>query len=566
MENSFNNLGISEPILKALDEMGFEKPTEVQSIAIPHVLDKKDLIVMAKTGSGKTAVFGVSMLQLTDPAATGPQGLILTPVRELAVQVDSDIKKMAAHLSHKTTAVYGQHSMNVELQELKKGVTIVTGTPGRVIDHIRNGNLATKNIRFLVLDEADRMLDMGFIDQVRKIIRTLPKDRVTLLFSATMPDEIKRICTEYMKDPDVIEIESQTKTVDAIEQAYYRVAHNEKRTQLNRLLLVEQPESCMIFCNTRMAVDQVQSYLTRKGYASEALHGEIPQGKRSSTIQKFKQGDFKILVATDVAARGIHIDNLGLVINYDVPLDKDSYVHRIGRTGRAGNGGRAISLVTGDDIYSLYEIEEHIGALIPEADLPSEELFDKRFAEAGTWLEANALKAKPSHSHRDGLEGDSRRGRHKGAPRKTEKSASSRSGKQQPNNLVKLSNETEKDQKKGKHNRTDKPYKKQYSHKERIDNNHKSERPVTKVTSNTGSKQNTVRKDNAVQSQNTVVSGSQGKAVHYSRTTRTGRPSQAQNPVENKVVRHSASPVADKTTTAKKKSLLQRFVQKLFGK
>ncbi len=400
MENNFSNLGISPPILKALEEMGFVEPTEVQRRAIPHILQKEDLIVMSKTGSGKTAVFGVSMLEMTDPSAEGPQGLILTPVRELAVQVNNDIRKMAAHLTHKTTAVYGQHNIATEVQALKKGVTIVTGTPGRVYDHIQQGNLVTKNIRFLVLDEADRMLDMGFLDQVKRIIRSIPKNRITLLFSATMPPEIHRICSEYMKSPVTIEIESSTKTVDSIQQEYYRVMHNEKRTQLNRLLLVEQPESCMIFCNTRIAVDQVQNFLEKQGYASEALHGDIPQGKRTKTISEFKNGDFHILVATDVAARGIHIDNLALVINYDVPVEKDSYVHRIGRTGRAGNGGRAVSLVTSDDIITLYEIEEHIGAMIPEAELPSEELLNQRKSEAADWLEANKLKHKPTRPSR----------------------------------------------------------------------------------------------------------------------------------------------------------------------
>ena len=214
----------------------------------------------------------------------------------------------------------------------------MTGTPGRVYDHIQHGNLATKNIRFLVLDEADRMLDMGFIDQVVRIIRTLPKDRVTLLFSATIPSEVRRICREYMRNPETIEIESQTKTVDTIDQVYYRVERNEKRTQLNRLLLFEQPESCIIFCNTRIAVDQVQRFLTNKGYACQVLHGDIPQAKRTNTMQQFKRGDFRLLAATDVAARGIHIDDLSLVINYDVPIEKDSYVHSIERTGMSGQG------------------------------------------------------------------------------------------------------------------------------------------------------------------------------------------------------------------------------------
>jgi len=394
MKNSFNDLGITPPILKAIEEMGFETPTEVQSQAIPHILNKEDLIVMSKTGSGKTAVFGVSMLQMTDPGAVEPQGLILTPTRELAVQIDSDIKQMSKYLKHKTTAVYGQHNMNVEIQALNKGVSIVTGTPGRVYDHIRHGNLNTKKVRFLVLDEADRMLDMGFLDQVVRIIKTIPKDRVTLLFSATMPSEMRKICREYMKHPVTIEIESQTKTVDTTQQVYYRVERNEKNVQLNHLLLVEQPESCIIFCNTRIAVDKVHSFLSRKGYASEALHGDIAQSRRLKTIQQFKQGEFHLLVATDVAARGIHIDSLSLVINYDVPTDKDSYVHRIGRTGRAGNVGRAITLVTGEDIMSLYEIEEHIGAMIAEEELPTEAVFNEHRAEAEKWLQVNSLKIK----------------------------------------------------------------------------------------------------------------------------------------------------------------------------
>lgn len=393
MNGSFKDLGISQPILQAIEEMEFKTPTDVQKIAIPHILNKEDLIIMSKTGSGKTAVFGVSILQLTDPKAIGPQCLVLTPTRELAVQVDSDLKQMSKYVEHRTTAVYGQHSMNVEIQALKKGATIVTGTPGRVFDHISQGNLNTKNIRFLVLDEADRMLDMGFFDQVLKIIKTLPRDRVTLLFSATIPSEIKKICREYMKTPLTIEIESQTKTVDTIRQVHYRVDRKEKQLQLNHLLLIEQPESCIIFCNTKYDVDHVHSFLSRKGYSSEALHGDIPQGKRLKTMDQFKQGHFHLLVATDVAARGIHVDDLSLVINYDVPLDKDSYVHRIGRTGRAGNGGHAITLVTTDDIMSLYDIEEHIGAVIDEADLPTEADYNLVKEDAEKWILAQEARA-----------------------------------------------------------------------------------------------------------------------------------------------------------------------------
>ena len=437
MITNFKELGIIPPILEALDEMGFEAPTEVQSRAIPHILNKEDLIVMSKTGSGKTAVFGVSMLQMTDPEAPGPQGLVLTPARELAVQVDSDLKKMSGHLKHKTAAVYGQHNINTEIEALKKGISIVTGTPGRVFDHIQHRNLVTKNIRFLVLDEADRMLDMGFLDQVVRIIRTLPKDRITLLFSATMPSEIRRICAEYMKQPVMVEIESKTKTVESIHQEYYRIDDRAKNTHLNNILMLERPESCMIFCNTKIAVDRVQNFLEKKGYASHALHGDIPQSKRLNTINKFKNGDYHLLVATDVAARGIHIEDLSLVINYDVPNDKDNYVHRIGRTGRAGNDGRAITLVTSDDIMSLYEIEEHIGALIPESELPSEADLKEHTAEIDEWIKANASKEKPSaanprhHKKEDQTVGNRRKtGQSKGS-----KAKAASTGKSSPGNL-----------------------------------------------------------------------------------------------------------------------------------
>lgn len=394
MDNLFSELGISPPILEALEDMGFESPTEVQTQAIPHVLQGQDVIVISKTGSGKTAVYGVPLLQMTDPGIVEPQGLILTPTRELAVQVDSDLKRMAKHLPHRTTAVYGQHSMNVELQALHKGVSIVTGTPGRVYDHISHGNLKMRNIRFLVLDEADRMLDIGFFDQVRQIIKTVPRNRVTLLFSATMPPEVRKLCRENMKSPVTIEIESSTKTVDTTEQEYYRVQDNQKNTSLDRLLLLERPDSCLIFCNQRNTVDMLQRYLDRKGYASQALHGDIPQVKRLKTIGQFKEGAFNILVATDVAARGIHIDELSLVINYDFPLEKDAYIHRIGRTGRAGSGGKAVTLVTSEQIMSLYEMEEHIGAMIPEAEFPTGQISDYDKAAIEKWLQMNAEKRK----------------------------------------------------------------------------------------------------------------------------------------------------------------------------
>lgn len=379
MTRKFTELPLSKDVLKALDKMAFVKMTKVQDRVIEHILEGKDVIVKAKTGSGKTAAFGVPLVERMTAKNSAPKALILTPTRELAIQVNQDVANIAKYKNVKTTAVYGQHNMNVEIEALTKGVSIVTGTPGRVYDHLQRQTLYTKDIEYLVLDEADRMLDMGFIDQVMQIVAYLPKKRITMLFSATMPFEVQTIAWQYMKQPMTVEIESETKTVDIISQSYYRVEPFEKRKQLHRLLTYKKPNSCMIFCNTRRAVDRVASFLNAKGYRAEALHGALTQTRRLKTINKFKNSKFTMLVATDVAARGIHVEDLELVINYDLPEEKDAYIHRIGRTGRAGNKGSAFSLITSNDIMMLYEIEEHIGVLIEEKTLPkSSEIYKKR--------------------------------------------------------------------------------------------------------------------------------------------------------------------------------------------
>jgi superfamily II DNA/RNA helicase len=370
MENQFKALGVSDQIIEGITNMGFEEPTIVQKESIPFILNKKDLIVRSKTGSGKTGAFGMPIIQNMNIDLKETQALILSPTRELAVQVDKEISLIGKSTKVISTAIYGQHNMQTEIEQLKKGAHIVTGTPGRVFDHMERGTLKTKHIDFLVLDEGDRMLDMGFYDQIVKIIKHLPTNRTTLLFSATMPVEIQKICRKYMDNPITIELESETKTVDSIEQIYYRVEKNEKRNQLSRILRTEKPTGVIVFCNMRREVDRVQQYLAKGGFNVESLHGAISQSKRLKTIQKLKKGKIQVLVATDVAARGIHVDELSHVINYDIPVEKDSYVHRIGRTGRAGNSGKAISLVTADDLMSLYEIEEHVGKLIEERELP----------------------------------------------------------------------------------------------------------------------------------------------------------------------------------------------------
>lgn len=397
MDKTFEKLGLSEDVIKAIKDMGFTEPTMVQEESIPLGLDSKDLIVMSKTGSGKTAAFGLPIIEGVKNCEKGPNALILTPTRELAVQVDKEISDMAKYTTASTTAVYGQHNMAAEIQQLKNGVNIVTGTPGRVTDHIQRKTLKTKDIKYLILDEADRMLDMGFIDQVIKIIKTLPRDRVTMLFSATMPPEIKNICRAYMKEPVTLELGTDTKTVDSIKQSYYRVEKNEKRAVLEKLIQMKQPDSCMVFCNMRHDVDKVETFLSRKGYYVEALHGAKNQSKRTKTIESFKKGKIQILVATDVAARGIHVDDLSVVINYDVPDKKDSYIHRIGRTGRAGQGGIAMTLVTGDDIMSFYDIEEHVGALIEQAELPTAEFIETCIAESTSRWAGLKRDVKPIH-------------------------------------------------------------------------------------------------------------------------------------------------------------------------
>jgi len=402
MENQFKLLNISEPIIKGIDEMGFKEPTIVQEKAIPVIMDRKDVIVRSKTGSGKTGAFGIPILQLIKEDEIA---LILTPTRELAIQIDQDIRAMKKYLDMSMTVVYGQHNMNKEIEALKDARLIV-GTPGRVWDHVQQGNIHLNKLKYIVLDEADRMLDMGFFDQVIRIVKKTPKERMTLLFSATMPPEISNMAKHYMKTPTIIEIESDTKTVDTIKQIHYRVKRDEKNTVLDRLLRIEQPDSCMVFCNTRNAVDRVDTFLHRRGYHSDALHGANSQSARTRTLQHFKKGDNQILVATDVAARGLHVEDLSLVINYDVPLEKDSYIHRIGRTGRAGNGGRAITFVTSDDLMTFYEIEEHVGVLIDEEAQPTEEMAKEAYlASDSKWK--NKPKPKPKqkkveHGSKDG--------------------------------------------------------------------------------------------------------------------------------------------------------------------
>lgn len=371
MLTAFKTFELKNEIVQSLNKMGYEHATAVQSQVIPLALKKgKDIIVKSKTGSGKTAAFAIPILQHTEKRKF-PQALVLTPTRELAIQVKQEFKDIAKGSGQICEAVYGQHDIQKEVKYLKEGVDIIVGTPGRVIDHLKQNHLDLSEIKYLVLDEADKMLEMGFIDQVKKIIAQAPVNRTTMLFSATMPEKIQIVADTYMKNPQLISLASETLTVENVSQSYYRVRPDEKRFWLRQILKEKTPSSCIIFCNTRLAVDRVCSDLNQKGFKAEAIHGAMTQNKRIHAINHFKKSKFDLLVATDVAARGIHVDNLQLVINYDFPNDTDSYVHRIGRTGRAGQEGEAISFITSNEVRNLYDVEEYIGEMIEEKELPS---------------------------------------------------------------------------------------------------------------------------------------------------------------------------------------------------
>lgn len=356
-ETNFSDYGFEETILEALDKLSYHSPTKVQQQIIPLVLEGKDVIVKAKTGSGKTAAFAIPICDRIELENRSAQVLVLTPTRELAVQVKEDIAFIGRFKKIRCAAVYGRQPITVQQRELKQRVHVIVATPGRMIDHIRRGNVDLKEIKYLVLDEADEMLNMGFIEQVETIISSLPKERMTLLFSATMPSKIERICQQHMVNPIRIEVESKDTLEEYVEQVYYETSVARKSTLLNDIICVTRPERCIIFCNTREVVEEIVRVLHGKSYSAIGLHGGMEQDVRLSTIQRFKRGHYRYLVATDVAARGIHIDDISHVINYDMPFEKENYVHRIGRTGRAGNGGMAISLVTGRDTIMFKEIE-----------------------------------------------------------------------------------------------------------------------------------------------------------------------------------------------------------------
>ena len=371
--NGFKKLNLSDKVLRAVSEIGFKEPSAIQETAIPLVMQGKDIIGQAKTGTGKTAAFGIPAVEAADPSDNSVQVLVLCPTRELAVQVTGELKKFAKYKKGiNTLAIYGGQSISTQLKALGKGVQIVAGTPGRVMDHMRRGSLKLSNLQMIILDEADEMLDMGFREDIETILAETGSERQTVFFSATMPREIMQMSKKYQKkDRQVVKVEGKNLTADAIEQVYMRVRQKERAEMLSRLLDIHSPRLSLVFCNTKRGADELSDKLSEKGYFVGALHGDMSQQRRDSVMNKFRNGIIRVLVATDVAARGLDVDNVDAVFNFEVPQDIEYYVHRIGRTGRAGNKGKSFTFAWGGEAGRLKRIEKYTKAPINKINAPS---------------------------------------------------------------------------------------------------------------------------------------------------------------------------------------------------
>ena len=361
-------------VIQAIDDMGFDVPTPIQRMSIPVILQGKDVMGQAQTGTGKTAAFGIPMVDRIDCSDPRTQALVLLPTRELAMQVARELSKMAQRLNNvRVLTVYGGQPIEIQLRQLKLGAQIVVGTPGRVIDHLQRGTLTLDNVRYLVLDEADEMLDMGFRDDIQTILEKVPAERQTLLFSATMPRIIMALAQRYLNKPVFIKAPASELTVNTVEQVYVEVMPGQKAVALSRLLDMYAPELTLVFVNTKAGVEDVVTYLQKQGFSAGALHGDMKQIERDNIMARFRAGILKVLVATDVAARGLDVQGIEAVFNYDIPQDVDQYVHRIGRTGRAGHTGKAFTFVVGRELAWLWEIRRATKAkiLLEKAPLKS---------------------------------------------------------------------------------------------------------------------------------------------------------------------------------------------------
>lgn len=397
-ETSFADLGLSAPILSALAGLGYEKPSPIQLECIPHLLNGRDVLGMAQTGSGKTAAFGLPLLHNIKAELKAPQVLVLAPTRELAIQVAEALSSFSKDMNGvNVVALYGGQRYDVQLRALRQGPQIVVGTPGRLLDHLKRGTLNLSNLSGLVLDEADEMLRMGFIEDVETIMAQIPAEHQTALFSATMPEAIRRITRRFMKDPQEVRIQSSVTTRPDISQSFWRVGGGyNKKEALVRFLESEDFDAAIIFVRTKNATLEVAEALERSGYSSAALNGDMNQSLREQTLDRLKDGRLDILIATDVAARGLDVERISLVVNYDIPMDSESYVHRIGRTGRAGRAGRALLFVENRERRLLQNIERTMKLTIPEVQLPNAELLGERrlaqfAAKVGQQLESSDL-------------------------------------------------------------------------------------------------------------------------------------------------------------------------------
>ena len=375
---TFESLNLSPAILKAVEELGYKTPSEIQAQCIPLLLERKDVLGLAQTGTGKTAAFALPLLNNIDPSVKQPQILVLTPTRELAIQVAEAFEQYAKHTRGvEVLALYGGQSYSIQLSALRRGAQIIVATPGRLIDHINRGTIKFDSLQALVLDEADEMLRMGFIDDVENIMEKTPREKQTCLFSATMPKQIQNISSKYMNNPEQVHISARNSTVSSVEQVFWNASVH-KNKAIVRFLEAEQYEGAIVFVRTRNDTVQLAELLEREGFSAAPLNGDMNQQARERTVDRLKSGMLNIVIATDVAARGLDVDRLSLVINYDIPQDSEAYVHRIGRTGRAGRTGKAILFVKHNERYLLKNIIRHTNSDIAQVELPTAKIVEEK--------------------------------------------------------------------------------------------------------------------------------------------------------------------------------------------
>lgn len=374
----FSDLNLSKEVLQAIDDMGFESPSEVQEATIPLILKGRDVLAQAQTGTGKTASFGIPMIEGIEDKIHNLQGLVLVPTRELARQVSDELKKLAKYKKFiNIVPIYGGADMGKQLRDLKKGADIVVGTPGRVMDHMKRKTIVLDDLKFLTLDEADEMFDMGFRDDMKTIIEKTNPDRQTLFFSATFDNDIKEFSRLYQVDPAKVIIEKKELTAEKIEQFYLELNRNMKTEILNRLILIHKPKKSIIFCNTKRMVEALELEIAQRGYKVDSLHGDMRQSSRDNVMKKFRNGTIDVLIATDVAARGLDVSDIDLVFNYDLPQQAEYYVHRIGRTARAGKKGASFTFVTSRDYPKFKEIEKYANTKMEKMKLPTKSDVEK---------------------------------------------------------------------------------------------------------------------------------------------------------------------------------------------